>query len=211
MYCTMLELDRVSDEWETNYLYDLSDAQFFIFGGAISGGQGSDAVRWFCTVGTDAPLELSSTQAAQQFLNDSLPQISQLASEEQVAAFAKRSARHVGQTLTCSQLYGGKAVLLGDAAAALLPIGQGSNAAMESGMMFDLCVGEAGNAPTQLLEAAKLYNTRWKPEVDAVLWISVKGLTEEHGGSDAGLNAMKQAKSEKIPYSEVRREAEMQS
>ena len=47
MYCTMLELDRVSDEWDTNYLYDLSTVPFFVFAGAISGGQDSDAVRWF--------------------------------------------------------------------------------------------------------------------------------------------------------------------
>ena len=75
-------------------------------------------------------------------------------------------------------------------------------------MMLDRCIGETGNSPTQLLEAAKLYNTRWKPEVDAALWISIKGLTEEHGGSTVGLNAMNQAKSAKLSYSDVRREAE---
>ena len=39
---------------------------------------------------------------------------------------------HVGQSATCSQLHGGRAVLLGDAAAPFPPIGQGVNAAMES-------------------------------------------------------------------------------
>ncbi|MEH2184213.1 FAD-dependent oxidoreductase [Nostoc sp.] len=208
IYCTMLELDRKLDQWDKNYLYDLSVMPVFSFAGAITGGQGSDTARWFCAVGTDAPLEFSSAQAAQQFLGDRLPQILELTSEEQIAAFAKRASRHIGQTLTCSQLYGGKAVLLGDAAAAFPPIGQGVNAAMESAMTLDLSIGEAGNSPTQLLEAAILYNTRWKPEVDAVSWIAIKGLIEEDDESTTGLNALNQAKSAEISYSEVRREAE---
>lgn len=208
IYCTMIELDRVGDRWDKNYLYDLSVIPFFSFAGAIMGGQGSDPVRWFCAIGTDAPLEFSSTQEAQQLFRDHLPQVSELTSEEQIAAFAKRASKHIGQTLTCSQLYGGKAVLLGDAAAAFPPIGQGVNAAMESSMTLDLCIGEVGNSPTQLLEAAKLYNTRWKPEVDAVSWIAIKGLVEEDDESMTGLEVLNQSKSAEISYSEVRCKAE---
>ena len=208
IYCTMIELDRELDRVDKNYLYDLSVNPFFSFAGAITGGQRDDTIRWFGGVASNAPLEFSSTQEAQQFLSDSLPQVSQLASEEKIAAFAQRASINIGRTVTCSQLYGGKAVLIGDAAAAFPPIGQGANAAMESAMALDLCIGEVGNAPAQLIEAARLYNTRWKPEVDAVSWIAVKRLVEGVEASISALNLLKQSKSLEIPYSEVRRKAE---
>ena len=99
------------------------------------------------------------------------------------AAYAGRTCYHIGQTLTCSQLHGGKAVLPGDAAAAFPPIGQGVNAAMESAMVLDPSVGEAGHSPAGLLEAARLSNAKWKPEADAVSWMSVRSLFENRLGA----------------------------
>ena len=58
------------------------------------------------------------------------------------------------------------------------PIGQGVNAAMESAMVLDLGIGAIGASPAGLLEAAQLYNARWKPEVDAVSWMSERSLFE---------------------------------
>jgi kynurenine 3-monooxygenase len=157
----------------------------------------------------------SSTDDARRFLRERVPRVLELTTEEKIAAFAKRTCYHIGQTLTCSQLHGGKAVLLGDAAAAFPPIGQGVNAAMESAMMLDLCIGEVGHSPTELLEAARLYNTRWKPEADAVSWMSVRSLFENRVHmlrasitTKLGLSIFGQAKSADIPYSEVRRKAE---
>lgn len=131
--------------------------------GAIKGDHGPDTSCWFCAVATKAKQEFSSTEDARNFFRERIPRVLELTSEEKIAAFAKRTCYHIGQTLTCSQLHGGKAVLLGDAAAAFPPIGQAVNAAMESAMVLDLCIDEAGSSPTQLLEAAKLYNANEQP------------------------------------------------
>lgn len=213
-YCTMIELDRVSDQLDRNYLHGLSVRPFCV-AGAIKGDDGPDTSRWFCAVGTKAKQEFSSPDAARDFFRKRVPRVLELTSEEKIAAFAERTCYHIGQTLTCSQLHGGKAVLLGDAAAAFPPIGQGVNAAMESAMVLDMSIGETGRSPMELLEAAKIYNTRWKPEADAVSWMSVKSLFENRFHMlrasltmKLGLSIFSQAKSADIPYSEVRRRAE---
>ena len=213
-YCTMIELDRVGDQLDKNYLHGLSIRPFCV-AGAIKGDQGPGTSRWFCAVGTKAKQEFSSAEEARSFFHERIPRVLDLTSEEKVAAFAQRTCYHIGQTLTCSQLHGGKAVLLGDAAAAFPPIGQGVNAAMESAMILDLCIGETGHSPTDLLDAARRYNTRWKPEADAVSWMSVKSLFENRFHmlrasitTKLGLSIFGQAKSADIPYSQVRRKAE---
>ena len=59
------------------------------------------------------------------------------------------------------------------------------------------------------------YNTRWKPESDAVSWISERSLFENRFRmlrasltAMVGISIFDQSKSAKIPYSEVRRKAE---
>jgi 2-polyprenyl-6-methoxyphenol hydroxylase-like FAD-dependent oxidoreductase len=105
--------------------------------------------------------------------------------------------------------------LLGDAAAAFPPIGQGVNAAMESALVLDLCIGEVGSSPKQLLEAAAVYSARWKPEADAVSWMSIRSLFENRFhmlrasvASRLGLSIFDQANSADVPYSAVRRKAQ---
>lgn len=104
--------------------------------------------------------------------------------------------------------------MIGDAAAPYPPIGQGVNGAMESAITLDQCIG-AGHLPLQLLEAARRYNKVWKPEADAVSWISERSLFENRfhtiralATSMLGLSIFAQAKSADVPYSEVRRKAE---
>jgi 2-polyprenyl-6-methoxyphenol hydroxylase-like FAD-dependent oxidoreductase len=213
-YCTMIELDRVGEQLDKDYLHGLAVRPFCV-AGAIKGEHGSGAPRWFCAVGTKEKQVFSSAEEARRFFRERAPRVLELTSEEKIAAFAQRTCYHIGQTLTCSQLHGGMAVLLGDAAAAFPPIGQGVNAAMESAMMLDLCIGEAGRAPRELLEAAKLYNFRWKPEADAVAWMSIRSLFENRFHmlratitSSLGLSIFDQAKSAEIPFSVVRRKAE---
>lgn len=213
-YCTMIELDRVEERLDRNYIHGLSTRPFCV-AGAIVGDHGSNTSRWFCAVGTKAKMEFSSAEDARRFLRERVPRILELASEEKVSAFAQRTCYHIGQKLTCSQLQGGKAVLIGDAAAPFPPIGQGVNAAMESSMALDLCIGQVGRSPALLLGAAELYNVRWKPEVDAVSWISEKSLFENRFhmlrsmvAMRLGLSIFDQAKSASVPYSEVRRKAE---
>ena len=145
-YCTMIELDRVGDRLDRNYLHGLSTAPFCV-AGAIRGDHGPQSSR--------------------------------------------------------------------DAAAPFPPIGQGVNAAMESSMVLDLCIGETGASPGGLLEAARLYDARWKPEAHAVSWISERSLFENpyHAvralvASMLGISVFDRAKSVELPYSEVRRRAE---
>jgi kynurenine 3-monooxygenase len=210
-YCTMVELDRVGDQLDENYLHGLSTRPFCA-AGAIKGEHGPGTARWFCALGTKSKMEFSSTEDARRFFCDRVPRILELASEE---AFARRTCYHIGQKLTCSQLVGGKAVLIGDAAAPFPPIGQGVNAAMESAMVLDLCIDQVGRSPNGLLGAAELYNVRWKPEVDAVSWISEKSLFENRyhflrstATAMLGLSIFDQAKSAEVPYSQVKRKAE---
>src|SRR5436309_14070211 len=111
-YCTMIELDRVGDQMDKNYLHGLS-ARPFCVAGAIKGDRGGGTSRWFCAVGTKAKQAFSSTEEARDFFRQHIPRVLELTSEEKIAAFAQRTCYHIGQTLTCSQLHGGRAVLLG--------------------------------------------------------------------------------------------------
>jgi 2-polyprenyl-6-methoxyphenol hydroxylase-like FAD-dependent oxidoreductase len=213
-YVTMIELDRVGDQLDPHYLNGLSIHPFCI-AGAIKADTPVDPPRWFCCVGTKDKIVFTSVDEARRFLEKRCPRILELTSEEKVAAYAQRTCFHIGQKLTCSQLYGGKAVLLGDAAGPFPPVGQGVNAAMESALMFDLCIAEVGHSPAQLLEAAQLYNSRWKPEVEAVSWLSEKNLFENplhelrmQVAGRLGLHVLEQAKSADLPYSAVKDRAE---
>lgn len=82
-------------------------------------------------------------------------------------------------------------------------------------MVLDLCIAQVGFSPAQLIEAASLYNSRWKPEADAVSWISEKSLFENRFHElrtqitmKLGSHVVEQAKSADVPYSEVKRKAE---
>lgn len=86
---------------------------------------------------------------------------------------------------------------------------------MESAITLDRCIGEAGSQPGQLPEAARRYNASWKPEADAVSWISERSLFENRfhtvralATSMLGLSIFEQAKTADDPYSDVRRKAE---
>jgi 2-polyprenyl-6-methoxyphenol hydroxylase-like FAD-dependent oxidoreductase len=105
--------------------------------------------------------------------------------------------------------------LLGDAAAAFPPIGQGVNAAMESAMMLDRAIGDTGRSGPDLREAARTYDRAWRPEAEAVAWMSIRSLFENRFHmlrasltSRFGISVFDQAKSVDVPYSEVRRKAE---
>ena len=45
-------------------------------------------------------------------------------------------------------------------------------------MVLDRCISETGTSPTALLDAAKLYDSRWRAEAAAVSWMSVRSLFE---------------------------------
>ena len=188
----------------------LSIRHFYV-AGAINGDDGPETPRWFGAIGANHELAFASPDEARRLFAANCPQILELASDEAIAAFAQRPCYHVGHTLTCSQLHGGKAVLLGDAGAAFPPIGQGLNAAMESAVVLDRLIGEAG---TDLREIPARFNTAWKPEADAVAWISQQTLFDNPINTlrsvvtmTIGQNVVDQAKSSELSYSEVREKA----
>ncbi|HYN07030.1 MAG TPA: hypothetical protein VES67_06545 [Vicinamibacterales bacterium] len=213
-YCTMIELDRVGDDMDKNYLHGLSIRPFCV-AGAIKGDGPSARPRWFCAVGRRTHQTFSSADEARRFFRTRAPRVLELASDEKIAAYAQRTCYHIGKTLSCSQLHGGRAVLLGDAVAAFPPIGQGVNAAMESALMLDRCIGDAGRSAVDLLEAARRYDAAWRPEAEAVSWMSVRSLFENRFHmlrasitSQLGLSVFDQAKSADVPYSAVKAKAQ---
>jgi hypothetical protein len=79
---------------------------------------------------------------------------------------------------------------------------------MESAAVLDDFLGEPGVDPR---EAAARYSAAWKPESDAVTWISERVLFDNPLNTlrstvtmALGVNAVGQAKSGTTPYSEVR-------
>jgi 2-polyprenyl-6-methoxyphenol hydroxylase-like FAD-dependent oxidoreductase len=100
-------------------------------------------------------------------------------------------------------------VLLGDAAAAFPPIGQGGNAALESAMVFDQALASGPLATT-----GARFEAAWKPEADALTWISSQVRYQSPWmmarvaiSRVLGVNPMNDAKSSIRSYSEVRRSA----
>lgn len=212
-YLTMIELDRLSDQLDETYLQALATRPFCV-AGAIAGDDDTKGPRWFCAIGTRRPLAFSSRDEARQYLRRTCPRVLDLASDAAVSAFAARTCYHIGQKLTCSRLDGGRTVLLGDAAGPFPPIGQGVNAAMEAASVLDQCIGRTGSNGAALREAAANYAATWKPELDAVSWISEKMLFENRLHTiranltmRIGLNIIGRAKSSDKTYSQVRADA----
>lgn len=210
-YATMLELDRNVDTLDPRYLHILNPNPFCV-AGAINGATGKESVRWFCAVGTNEQLHLGNTPAAQKFFAQKAPALLNMISPQSLAAFAQRQCFHIGKMLSCSQLYGGKAVLLGDAGAPFSPIGQGINAAMESAIWLDQEILSAD--PIHLYQAAQRYSLAWKPEADAVTWICKKLVYGRPSHilrmaltTPLGLNVLSNAKQTHLSYTQVKQQA----
>lgn len=215
MYCTMIELDRVDNRLDPFYLHMFS-VQPFVVAGAIRGDDGPQSSRWFCAVCTKKELKFASTDEAAAYFRARSPRVLDFASVESVAAFAGRKCYHIGRSLSCSQLYGGKAVLIGDAAAPFPPIGQGLNAALESAMVLDQCLAEAAASADSMLGALQAYSAKWKPEAEAAAWVAERHLAENRlhnlrsrvTHSLFGLSVVGETKRSDISYAQVRQRAE---
>ena len=215
MYCTMIELDRVGGSLDPFYLHMLS-VRPFVVAGAIRGDDGPASSRWFCAVCTKDELKFSSPSEARDYFRIRCSRVLDLASDAAVAAFAQRKCYHIGRSLRCSQLHGGRAVLVGDAAAPFPPIGQGLNAALESAMVLDVCIGERGGSPSGLRDAAAAFSARWKPEADAAAWVAERHLAENVLQSLRarlthllfGLSVVGETKRSDLSYADVRKRAE---
>ncbi len=220
-YCMMVALDRDTASLDPEHLH-LMNAHPFTVAGAVNGRDKHDP-RWFCMVGFNHAHRFGSgcceqgmapVEEARRYF-DKHTDMRQHISDEELARFVERDCHHIGKSVKCSSLHGGKAVMLGDAAAAFPPVGQGINAAMEAAVVFDRLVGECGGGtrPAQLLEAAARFTEAWKPEADAVLWIASRWAFSNLRMSAKLLlaefldcNVLDQAKH--MPYSEVYRQAQ---
>jgi len=204
----MLELDRVGDQLDKHYLNGLAMSPLVLAAVIVDEDQ-PDGVRWRSVIGVKRPITFSSPEEATAWLRKHCPRALDLTSEQKIAEFSRRPAVPLGLGLSCSHLYGGRAVLLGDAAAAFPPVGQGGNAALESAMVLDQCLA-AGPLET----AGPRYQQAWKPEADAISWIGSQ-IRYQNPWSNVRVivasilraNVFGQAKSSTVPYSEVRRAA----
>ncbi|MEM6428673.1 MAG: NAD(P)/FAD-dependent oxidoreductase [Deinococcota bacterium] len=211
-YTTMLELDQNVSELAENYLYVFSMNPFCV-AGAVIGDSAEQPFRWFCAVGTSYEQHYESAQAARQMFEKKAPKVLEMVSESSLASFAERKCFHIGKMLSCSQLYGGRAVLLGDAAAPFSPTGQGINAAMESAMVLDQQL--VTDSLAELYRSLVKYSDAWKPEADAVSWICRK---LEFGNiaqsirllitSELGMSPFTNAKKSDLSYVQVKQQAE---
>ncbi len=211
-YTVMVELDQNISELDENYLY-VFNLNPFCCAGAVIGDDPEKSFRWFCAVGTNYEQSYDSVEAARQMFKKKAPRVLEMISESSLASFAERKCFHIGKMLSCSQLHGGKAVLLGDAAAPFSPTGQGVNAAMESAMVLDQQLSL--DSLESLYHSIEAYNKVWKPEADAVSWIC---RTFEFGNmaqsirllitSELGISVFTNAKKSDLNYSDVKKQAE---
>jgi 2-polyprenyl-6-methoxyphenol hydroxylase-like FAD-dependent oxidoreductase len=207
-YGLLMELDQVGDQLDKHYLNGFA-ASPLVLAGAIVDESRPDGVRWVCVIGVGKPLTFNSPAQAGQWLRWHCARTLDMASEQAIADFSRREWVHLGQRLTCSRLSGGRAVLLGEAAAAFPPVGQGANAALESAVVLDQSLA-AGPVET----AGDRYEAAWKPEADAISWIGGQIRYESRWtGVRAvishafGVNVFGQAKSSTMSYAQVRHAA----
>jgi 2-polyprenyl-6-methoxyphenol hydroxylase-like FAD-dependent oxidoreductase len=220
-YCMMVALDQNTASMDPEYLH-VMNAHPFTVAGAVNGRDKSEP-KWFCMVGFNHPHRFGSgccgknsdaIDEARRYV-DRHTDMLQFISEDELARFVERDCHHVGKSVKCSAFHAGKGVLLGDAAAAFPPIGQGINAAMESAIVFDQLLGddECEISADDFLAAAARFSADWKPEADAALWIASRWTFSNVRTSARVLiaelldcNVMNQAKH--MDYSEVHRQAQ---
>ncbi|MCU1687459.1 MAG: symbB [Amycolatopsis sp.] len=207
-YGLLLELDQVGEKLDKHCPNGLA-VNPPTLAAVIRDEDKPDGVRWLSVIGLGKPITFTSPVQATTWLRKHCPRVLDLTSEQAISEFSRREYVHLGQRATCSQLYGGRAVLLGDAAAAFPPAGQGGNAALESAMVLDQCLA-AG--PPETVGAR--YNSAWKPEADAVSWIGaqvryqdVRMILRMTLARAVGVDIGRLSKSSTRSYSDVRRAA----
>jgi len=204
-YGLLLELDQVGEQLDKHYLNGLSFNPLGL-AAVIADETKPGGVRWLCVLGVNKPITFSSPEQATAWLRRNCPRTLGLTSAQAIAEFARREHVHLGQRLSCSHLHGGRAVLLGDAAAAFPPVGQGGNAALESAIVLDQCL-----ASGPLSTVGPRFEAAWKPEADAISWIGgqiryqdPRMLVRSIIARAFGVNIASQAKSSTRSYADVR-------
>lgn len=200
----ILELDRSTEQLDRHYLNALSLSPFTM-SGVITDETKPDGVRWLAVIGTKRPLSFSSESEAAAWLRRKVPKAEDHASPQAIGEMSRRRAIPLGRRVTCSSLHGGRAVLIGDAAQTIPPVGQGCNASLESAMVLDECL-----AAGPLESFGVRYDAAWKPQTEALAWIGWQMRYEDRMtavrailGALMGANIARETKSSTLPYSEV--------
>lgn len=208
-YGLILELDLVREQFDPHFLNGLAISPFAL-AGTVSDDSCVGGHRWVAVIGTNHPETFASPRAAHDWLRRHVPRALEAASDSAIRDFAGRRPVPLGRQVTCSAVSGGRAVLLGDAAVVFPPIGQGCNAALESAVVFDECLGEG-----PLESVGQRYEAAWKPQADALSWLGsqvryqdpltvLKALV----GAALGINVVQMSKSSTLTYADVRRAAQ---
>lgn len=90
-------------------------------------------------------------------------------SDSELESFASRPVYHTGKTVMCSTIAVEKVALLGDAATAFPPVGQGVNAALEGAATLGECLVDILEKQQQQYFSTALtaYNQRWLAQANA--------------------------------------------
>lgn len=170
----VLELDLVGDAHDREHLQAVT-LNPFTMAGVIHDADAPDGVRWLSVLGTKEPLDFTDVAQARAWMKKKMPKAMPLASDDAVAAMVRRASVPLGRRLMCSTLHGGKAVLIGDAAATYPPIGQGCNAAMEAATVlaeaYDAALAAGATAANVAAETGPRYDAVWWPETRALGWL----------------------------------------
>ncbi|KAK9806752.1 hypothetical protein WJX72_001450 [[Myrmecia] bisecta] len=130
-------------------------------------------------VGGDHAPGLTTAQACRELLEKAFPKLAAMLGDDAHKRMAG-APRGSNRTITCSRFHHERAVLIGDAAHAMLnSLGQGANAALEDCLLLD----EALQAHSSVPAALAALTAERKPETDTAAALSKQGIPPRGLGS----------------------------
>lgn len=171
-------------------------------------------------------IRLSAHELAHKTTESSVP-LRHYVSDSELESFASRPVYHTGKTVKCSTLAISKCVLIGDAATAFPPVGQGVNAAFEGATVLGkILADELSREQTtpDLKSSMQRYSDEWLPQANACADIAntvvygstfcrakllLQGLFAEITGID--IAAAQLAKHSEYSYLEAKRKSQFRN
>ena len=144
---------------------------------ALANPEGDFTVTLFAPTTTFA--ELTTPDAVDTFFAEHFPEFSTMV-PDLVAQFFENPTGSLGTLRATDWSHAGRAVIVGDAAHAIVPFhGQGMNAAMESVRVLDRHMRES---PDDLAAAFRAYEAERKPDADAIAAMALDNYLEMRSG-----------------------------
>ena len=144
---------------------------------ALANPEGDFTVTLFAP--NDTFEQLTTADQISTFFETEFPRFAELVPDA-AAQFLENPTGPLGTTRASGWSYQDKAVLVGDAAHAIVPFhGQGMNAAMESARALDRHIRES---PDDLANAFRLYEADRKPNADAIADMAIENYLEMRSG-----------------------------